>query len=54
MAKAWPDVVIEESSPRFHMTMLRRALGDRQEGQRFVVNVPGRGHCFVASVDRVT
>jgi DNA-binding winged helix-turn-helix (wHTH) protein len=48
MAKAWPDLTVEESSLRFHVTMLRRALG----GERYVVNVPGRGYCFVASVDR--
>jgi DNA-binding winged helix-turn-helix (wHTH) protein len=52
MAKAWPDVRVEESSLRFHMTMLRRALGDGQGGGRYVINVPGRGYCFVARVGR--
>ncbi|WP_375787000.1 transcriptional regulator [Bradyrhizobium sp. Pha-3] len=53
MARAWPDVKVEESSLRFHMTMLRRVLRDGQGGARYVVNVPGRGYCFVASVDRM-
>jgi DNA-binding winged helix-turn-helix (wHTH) protein len=52
MAKAWPDVTVEESSLRFHITQLRRALDDSQGGERYVVNIPGRGYCFVACVDR--
>ena len=52
IAKAWPDVTVEESSLRFHITMLRRALGDGRGGERYVVNVPGRGYCFVSWVCR--
>lgn len=52
IARTWPDVTVEESSLRFHITQLRRALSDGQDGQRYVVNVPGRGYCFVAHVDR--
>ena len=49
IARAWPDMTVEESSLRFHITMLRRALGDGQGGERYVVNIPGRGYCFVVS-----
>ena len=52
MAKTWPDVTVEESSLRFHITQLRRTLGEGQGGERYVVNVPGRGYCFVAYVSR--
>jgi DNA-binding winged helix-turn-helix (wHTH) protein len=53
MARTWPDVTVEESSLRFHITQLRRALGDTPHGGgRYVVNVPGRGYCFVARVSR--
>ena len=52
IARAWPDLTVEESCLRFHITMLRRALGDGQGGERYVVNIPGRGYCFVASVRR--
>jgi DNA-binding winged helix-turn-helix (wHTH) protein len=52
MAKTWPDVTVEESSLRFHITQLRRALGECQGGARYVVNIPGRGYCFVACVIR--
>ena len=52
MAKVWPNATVEESALRFHICGLRRALGDRQRDIRYVVNIPGRGYCFAASVDR--
>lgn len=52
MASAWPDLTVEESSLRFHIAQLRRALGGDQEGDRYIANVPGRGYCFVAAVQR--
>ncbi len=52
MAKAWPDLAVEESSLRFHIARLRRVLNDGREGERYVTNVPGRGYCFVAPVSR--
>ena len=52
LAKAWPDLSVDESSLRFHIAQLRRALGDSQgDGERYVTNVPGRGYCFVARLD---
>lgn len=53
MASAWPDLTVEQSSLRFHIAQLRRALGGGQEGERYVANVPGRGYCFVAAVQDV-
>jgi DNA-binding winged helix-turn-helix (wHTH) protein len=52
MAKAWPDLAVEESSLRFHIARLRRDQNDGREGERYVANVPGRGYCFVAPVSR--
>ena len=49
----WRDVSVEESSLRFHIKNLRKALGDTQSGTRYVTNVPGRGYCFAAQVDRM-
>ena len=49
MAKAWPDLTVDESSLRFHIAQLRRTLAG-QEGERYVANVPGRGYCFVAPI----
>jgi predicted ATPase len=46
-------VNVEESSLRFHIKNLRKALGDTQSDTRYVTNVPGRGYCFAAQVDRM-
>jgi predicted ATPase/DNA-binding winged helix-turn-helix (wHTH) protein len=53
LAAVWPDVSVEESSLRFHIKNLRKALGDTQSGTRYVTNVPGRGYCFATQVDRM-
>ena len=49
----WGDVHVEESSLRFHIKNLRKALGDTRSDTRYVTNVPGRGYCFAARVDRI-
>ena len=51
-ACVWPDTFVEETSLRAHVSALRKALGDGQGGSRFIANIPGRGYCFVAPVDR--
>ena len=53
MARAWPDVVVDEGSLRVHMVAIRKALGDGQSGARYVTNVTSQGYCFVAPVTRV-
>jgi predicted ATPase/DNA-binding winged helix-turn-helix (wHTH) protein len=50
MARAWPNVVVEEANLRVHIASLRKALGDAQNGARYITNIPGRGYCFVAAV----
>jgi predicted ATPase/DNA-binding winged helix-turn-helix (wHTH) protein len=52
MAEVWPDVTVEEGSLRFHIAGLRKALGDGQDGARYIATLPGRGYCFVAPVLR--
>ncbi len=46
----WPDTFVEEANIRVHVAALRRALGDGQNGARYIVNVPGRGYSFTGSV----
>lgn len=48
MARVWPDTVVEEISLRVHIAALRKALGDGQGGQRYIVTVAQRGYSFVA------
>jgi DNA-binding winged helix-turn-helix (wHTH) protein len=51
MTRVWPNVFVEPANLTVHMSALRRALRDGREGNRFIVNIPGRGYCFVAPVD---
>jgi DNA-binding winged helix-turn-helix (wHTH) protein len=50
VAKVWQGVNVEEGSLRFHISALRKLLGDGQAGARYVTNVPGRGYSFVAPI----
>jgi len=50
LSSVWPDIVVVESSLRVHVANLRKALGDGQDGARYVTNVAGRGYCFVAPI----
>lgn len=50
LAQVWPGLTVEEGNLRVHITALRKALGDGQDGRRFIVNSPGRGYSFVAPV----
>src|SRR5271154_3678023 len=50
ISRVWPDVTVEEGNLRFQMATLRKALGDRRDGARYVSNVAGRGYCFVAPI----
>ena len=52
MARAWPSVVVGKGSLRVTIAELRKALGNGQDGVRYIANVTGRGYCFVAPVDR--
>jgi predicted ATPase/DNA-binding winged helix-turn-helix (wHTH) protein len=46
----WPNVTVDDANLRFHVTGLRKALGDGLEGARYVINIPGRGYSFVSPV----
>jgi predicted ATPase/DNA-binding winged helix-turn-helix (wHTH) protein len=49
----WRDVTVDESSLRFHVKNLRRALGGSRPDARYITNVSGRGYCFAAPVERL-
>jgi DNA-binding winged helix-turn-helix (wHTH) protein len=48
MARVWPNVFVDLSNLAVHISALRRALHDRCNGNRFIINIPGRGYRFVA------
>ena len=51
MARVWPNLFVEPANLTVHISALRRALRDGQDGNRFIINIPGRGYSFVASVE---
>jgi DNA-binding winged helix-turn-helix (wHTH) protein len=50
MNRVWPNVFVEPANLTVHISALRRALRDGREENRFIINIPGRGYSFVASV----
>ena len=50
MERVWPQTVVGEANLNVNIAALRRVLGDGQEGNRYLVTIPGRGYRFVASV----
>ena len=50
LARVWQDVTVDESALRVHMASLRKALGDGEDGARYLANVSGRGYAFVAEI----
>lgn len=52
VSRVWSDVTVDEGSLRFHITALRKALGDGSAGARYVTNIPGRGYSLVAPISR--
>jgi DNA-binding winged helix-turn-helix (wHTH) protein len=50
VAYVWPNSYVEDSNLRVHVAALRKVLGDGQGGVRYIVNVSGRGYCFIAPV----
>src|ERR1700739_88883 len=53
IAKAWPDVNVEEGSLRVHLSALRKALGDGQFGNKYIANIAGQGYSFIRPVIRL-
>src|SRR5438552_12455264 len=50
IARVWPQTFVDEANLKIQISALRRALGDGQGGNRYIVTVVGRGYNFVAPV----
>jgi len=50
LQKIWPDTFVEESNLAQHISILRRALQDGEDGPRFIETVPTRGYRFIGEV----
>jgi DNA-binding winged helix-turn-helix (wHTH) protein len=51
MARVWPNIFVEPANLTVHISALRRILRDGRDGNRFIINIPGRSYSFVGSVD---
>ena len=52
VARAWRNLVVDESNLRAQVALLRKALRERESDFPLIVAVPGRGYRFVAPVSR--
>jgi DNA-binding winged helix-turn-helix (wHTH) protein len=50
MDRAWSGAAIEEARLQVHMTVIRKALGERQFGSRYISSIEGGAYSFVGSV----
>ena len=53
MNRVWPDIYVEETNLAQHISMLRKVLGEREDGGQFIETVPKRGYRFVVPVKKV-
>src|SRR5258708_7803248 len=53
MQGVWPGSFVEEGNLSVNVSALRKALGDNQNGQRYIQTVPKRGYRFVPSVREI-
>lgn len=50
MDRVWPNVFVGPANLTVHISALRRTLRDGRDGNRFIINIPGRGYKFVAAI----
>jgi TolB-like protein/DNA-binding winged helix-turn-helix (wHTH) protein/Tfp pilus assembly protein PilF len=54
MNLVWQEQFVEEGNINKNISMLRRALGEGDDGQQFIETVPKRGYRFIGDVRKVT
>src|SRR6266536_2335371 len=50
MRELWPDAFVEDVNLSVNISVLRKALGERENGEGFIETVPKRGYRFTAQV----
>jgi DNA-binding winged helix-turn-helix (wHTH) protein/Tol biopolymer transport system component len=50
LKSVWPDMFVEEANLPTNVSLIRKALGEDGDGQRFIETVPKHGYRFVAPV----
>jgi Tol biopolymer transport system component len=52
LKSVWPDMFVEEANLPTNVSLIRKALGENGDGQRYIETVPKHGYRFVAQVRR--
>src|SRR5437879_4973557 len=53
MGSLWPESFVEDGNLSQNIFVLRKILGDDQNGTSFIQTIPRRGYKFVASVKEI-
>src|SRR5262249_35628933 len=48
--RVWPDSFVEEVNLAYHISLLRKALGESRNERQYIVTISGQGYRFVADV----
>jgi DNA-binding winged helix-turn-helix (wHTH) protein len=54
ISRVWPNTTVGEANLTVHIAALRRVLTAHGSGDRYILNVPGRGYMFTAAVETRT
>src|SRR5574340_597665 len=52
LREIWPGRIVEEDSLFHNISLLRKALDDSAQSERYIITAPGRGYRFVATLQR--
>ena len=50
LRQVWPDMFVEEANLSYNISLIRKALGEGENGQKFIETVPKHGYRFIAEV----
>ncbi|MEO6725086.1 MAG: alpha/beta fold hydrolase, partial [Blastocatellia bacterium] len=53
MSRVWPDIYVEETNLAQHISMLRKVMGEREDGGQYIETVPKRGYRFVVPAQKI-
>jgi DNA-binding winged helix-turn-helix (wHTH) protein/Flp pilus assembly protein TadD len=53
LGRVWPQAAVEEANLSVNVSLVRRALGQQEDGRPWIETVPRRGYRFLGSVTRL-